>query len=166
MRVCGFSKTLFQEQCFFSVCLTILCTFSKQIKKHQTQMWFWAAALGHRQPPSIESESVRCELCTASFDRIASVKMGFEGTWHHGLHFHRALNHPPSQNGCTGWHYPLSVTSAQTAARPSFLATADEVTPEMKQVQRTSPPQWAMTVHQFNIFIDYIKETEVVQNVP
>jgi len=47
--------------------------------------------------------------------------------------------------------------------RPSFLAI--DVTDEMKQVQRSSPTMWAMTLAQWNQFIDFCKSTPVWQDI-
>mmetsp|Transcript_26379 Transcript_26379/g.73697 ORF Transcript_26379/g.73697 Transcript_26379/m.73697 type:complete len:590 (+) Transcript_26379:88-1857(+) len=47
--------------------------------------------------------------------------------------------------------------------RPSFLAI--DVTDEMKQVQRSSPTMWAMTLVQWNQFVDFCKSTPVWQEI-
>jgi len=47
--------------------------------------------------------------------------------------------------------------------RPSFLAI--DVTGEMQQLQRSSPTMWAMTLVQWNQFIDFCKSTPVWQEI-
>ncbi|CAE8704168.1 unnamed protein product, partial [Polarella glacialis] len=49
--------------------------------------------------------------------------------------------------------------------RPPFVIDVPDVTAEMKKIQRSQPTKWAMTLDQWNEFIDFCKQAPLWQDI-